>query len=241
MTALHDRRFPNESAEYREARDALLRAEMGLRRQIEEVAALRRSLPPGGAPPEDYRFAEGASDLADESGAREVRLSELFEAGKDTLLLYSFMYPPDGKPCPACTAFLDGFDANARHLGEVVNVAVVARSPLPRLRRWARSRGWRNLRLLSSHGNAYNADYHAETADGAQWPLMNVFVKDDAGVRHRYCSELFFAPEDEGQHPRHLDLLWPLWNALDLTPGGRPADWFPMRSYEQSLAECGEE
>ncbi|MBO0736785.1 MAG: DUF899 family protein, partial [Alphaproteobacteria bacterium] len=43
--------FPNESAEYRAARNALLDAEIALRRQLEAVAALRRSLPPGGAVP----------------------------------------------------------------------------------------------------------------------------------------------------------------------------------------------
>jgi predicted dithiol-disulfide oxidoreductase (DUF899 family) len=34
--------FPNESAEYRMARNALLEAEMDLRRQLEAVAARRR-------------------------------------------------------------------------------------------------------------------------------------------------------------------------------------------------------
>ena len=41
-------RFPNESGEYREARDALLAEEIELRRHIERVAEQRRALPPGG-------------------------------------------------------------------------------------------------------------------------------------------------------------------------------------------------
>jgi predicted dithiol-disulfide oxidoreductase (DUF899 family) len=27
--------------------------------------------------------------------------------------------------------------------------------------------------------------------------------------------------------PRHVDLIWPVWNLLDLTPGGRGTDWYP--------------
>ncbi len=47
--ARHDVRFPDESAEYRGARTALLAEEIELRRHIERVAEQRRALPPGGA------------------------------------------------------------------------------------------------------------------------------------------------------------------------------------------------
>ena len=53
MQHLH---YPNESAEYRAARNALLNDEIALRAQIEAVAAKRRALPPGGNVPEDYVF-----------------------------------------------------------------------------------------------------------------------------------------------------------------------------------------
>jgi len=59
MRPLHDDRFPNETDEYRAARDALLSAEMELRAKAEEVAALRRALPAGGALKEDYLLTEG--------------------------------------------------------------------------------------------------------------------------------------------------------------------------------------
>ena len=49
-------RIPNESAEYRAARTALLAEEIELRRHIERVAAQRRALPPGGEVRGDYRF-----------------------------------------------------------------------------------------------------------------------------------------------------------------------------------------
>jgi predicted dithiol-disulfide oxidoreductase (DUF899 family) len=50
---LHSIRFPSESAQYRAARDELLLAERELRRNLEAVAALRRTLPLGGPLKED--------------------------------------------------------------------------------------------------------------------------------------------------------------------------------------------
>ena len=49
-------RFPNESDEYRRARDALLAEEIELRRHIERVAEQRRALPSGGEVTKQYRF-----------------------------------------------------------------------------------------------------------------------------------------------------------------------------------------
>ena len=95
---LHSVRFPGESAEYREARNQLLEAEMTLRRHIEDVAALRRKLPPGGPLKEDYVFEEGATDINDSTTTRSTRFSELFDAGKDSLIVYSYMF---GSKMPA--------------------------------------------------------------------------------------------------------------------------------------------
>jgi predicted dithiol-disulfide oxidoreductase (DUF899 family) len=230
----HDKRFPNESAAYRHARDELLRAEAALRRQMEEVAALRRRLPPGGEVTQDYQFAEGPTDLSQDSPVRTVRLSELFTRG-DTLVIYSFMYGPSAaQPCPMCTSMLDGLNGNAPHILQRADLVVVAKSPIERVRAFARERGWRNLRLLSSYENSYNRDYFGEGADGAQWPALNVFVRRDGKVSHFYCTELLFAPSEPGQNGRHVDLLWPLWNVLDLTPEGRGSDWYPKLRYGSS-------
>src|SRR5579862_27919 len=168
--SLHSVRFPGESKAYRAARDRLLVAEMDLRREIERVAALRRKLPVGGAVPEDYVFEEVSSGGA-------VKLSELF--GKDaSLILYSFMYGPAmEKACPSCTSILDSMNGAAPHVTQHINLAVVAKSPVERIREFARSRGWNNLRLLSSAKNGYNRDYHGESASGSQMPNLNVFVK----------------------------------------------------------------
>ena len=225
-------RFPGESASYRAARDKLLAAERDLRKQVEQVAQLRRKLPLGGELPEDYAFEEGAANLADTTAVVSVKLSDLFRKGIDTLALYNFMYGPEMKQaCPMCTSFLDSLNGTAPHAGQRLNLAVVAKSPIGRIREFARGRGWHNLRLLSSARNTYNRDYHGETADGGQLPVFNVFVRRDGKIYHSYSTELVFAPPEPGQNERHIDMMWPLWNLLDLTPEGRGADWYPRLSY----------
>jgi len=214
--------FPNETRQYRTARKKLLGAELTLRRQVEKVAALRRKLPVGGDVPQDYVFTSQQGPL---------KLSELFERG-NTLVAYSFMYGPQMKnACPMCTSMLDALEGNAQHLAQRTSLVVIAKSPIERIVEYARGRGWRNLRLLSSAGTSYNRDYHGENEKGAQLPMMNVFVKRDGKVRHFYGTELLYAPEDKGQNARHIDLMWPLWNVLDLTPEGRGSDWYPKLSY----------
>ena len=221
--ALHDIRFPGESAAYRAARDRLLEAEMALRRQAEAVAAQRRALPPGGLVPNDYVFEEGED-------ARPVRLSQLF-GDKRALLLYSFMYGPAmERACPSCTSMMDALDGDIPHIVQRVAIAAVARSPVARFRAHAADRGWRNVRLLSSARNSYHSDYHGEDAEGRQRPILNVFTRGDDGIRHAWASELAWAPHDPGQDARHIDLIWPLWAALDFTPEGR-GDFRPSLDY----------
>ena len=230
--SLHAKRFPGESTAYRAARDRLLAAEIELRRNIEKVAAVRRALPAGGEIPQDYVFDEGAVDLGDMREVRQVRFSELFARPDASLVVYSFMYGPNmAKACPSCTSILDSLDRTAPHARERVNLVVVAKSPLARIRAHTRDRGWRNLRLLSSANNTYNRDYHGEDEKGAQLPTLNVFTMGDGRVRHAYCTELLFTPSDPGQDARHVDLVWPLWNLFDFTREGRGTDWHPRLDY----------
>jgi predicted dithiol-disulfide oxidoreductase (DUF899 family) len=239
--------FPGESAEYRAARDRLLEREIELRRAMEAVASARRELPPGGPVPEDYVFNGQGADGA----PTDVRLSDLFAAGKYSLVIYSFMFPRDpgderpgptkGQtallplaegPCPSCVALLDQLDGAAEHASQHLNLAVVAKSPLPRILSFAEERGWRRLRLLSSAGNSYYRDYLAESKEGHQRPMLNVFHRDGETIRHYWGSELFYAPMDPGQDPRHVGTLEPVWNLFDLTPEGRPSDWDEQLSYQ---------
>ncbi|HUJ74251.1 MAG TPA: DUF899 family protein [bacterium] len=228
MPVTHSFRFPGESAPYRQARNALLQAEVDLQKRVVAVAEMRSRLPLGGVA-QDYVFEEGAADLAERGTVRQVKLSQLFAPGKDTLALYSFMYGPEmAEACPMCTSFLDGMSGNAVHIQQRCNLAVVAKSPVQRIREHARSRGW-NLRMLSSAHNTYNRDYFGEEADGSQITMMNVFVRRGGAIHHFYGSEARFVPEP-GHDPCHIDLMWPLWNVLDLTPEGR-GDWYPSLTY----------
>ena len=184
--------FPSESAEYRRARNQLLEAEDALR---QPDPAGRGGAPgaPGGRPdPQDYVF-ESAGD------GGEVRFSELFAPGKDSLVIYSMMFPrwsedpragaPDGKtallplveqPCPSCTSVVDGLEGAAFHLAERINLVVIAKTGPGRLGDFARERDWRNLRVLSSRGNTFNRG------------------------------------DTSSLHP-----IWPIYGALDLTVDGR--------------------
>jgi predicted dithiol-disulfide oxidoreductase (DUF899 family) len=225
---LHDKHFPNESSEYRDARDQLLHEEIELRRQYERVAQHRRELPLGGKLKEDYFFEE----LAHGETAK-VKFSQLFEEDKPSLVVYSMMYHPnDEKACPSCTSILDGVDGSTPHIRDRVNFVVVTKAPIEKAMKWAAYRGWKSLRILSSFNNTYNHDYFAETENGAQIPAANVFSKKPDGIYHTYSTELLYAPADPGQNHRHVDHLWPVWNMLDMTPEGRGADWYPKHEYK---------
>jgi len=233
--ATHSFRFPGETESYRRSRNQLLQAEVDLRGRVEEVAALRRQLPLGGQIAEDYIFEEGSRDLNDTRTIRQVPLSELFQPGRDTLAIYSFMFGPKMKAaCPMCSSIIDALNATAVHAAQRMNLVVVARSPLERLRSFAQERGWNRLRLLSSAGNNYNRDYYGENAEGGQQPSLNVFVRRSGKIYHSYHSELLLVPAEPGQNQRHVDMIWPLWNLLDFTPEGRGADWYPSLSYRDA-------
>jgi predicted dithiol-disulfide oxidoreductase (DUF899 family) len=215
--------IPNESAEYRAARTALLAEEIELRRHIERVAAQRRALPPGGPVTGDYRFEgpDGPTDLAGLFG------------DKQTLVVYSYMFGPQReRPCPMCTNLLDAWDSNAADIGQRAALAVVARSPFARLADWKRERGWRDLRLVSDADGAYSRDYFAIGPDGSDLPALHVFTRRDGTIRHFWAEELTGDTADPGQDPRGAPDPSPLWMVLDCTPEGRGTDWYPKLSYD---------
>ena len=215
---MHKFRLPGESDAYRERRNALLEEERALRAQIERVAAQRRELPLGG-PVGDYRFHR-------QDGSRT--LAELF-GHHDTLLLYSFMFTGRGAaPCPLCSAFLDALHGQRHHVQQRMSLAIVARAPQDDIETLVQERGWQGLSWLSAADSDYPQDYLSEMPDGAQVPMANVFVRRQQEIFHFWASELFFVPD--GGHPRHLDLLWPLWHFFDLAPAGREA-FMPALNY----------
>jgi predicted dithiol-disulfide oxidoreductase (DUF899 family) len=214
--------YPNESADYRAARTALLAEEIELRRHIERVAEMRRALPPGGAVTGDYRFG---------SAQGQVGLADMFGA-KPTLITYSWMFGPEReRPCPMCTNFLSALNGIAPDLEQNVAVAVIARSPVERMAAFARERGWRHLNFYSDPTGAYSRDYHALLGEKDDIPALNVFSRKDGTIRLFYGGEMGPEAADAGQDPRGAPDLSPLWNLLDMTPEGRRPDWYPKLDY----------
>ncbi len=223
LAAKASKPYPNDSAEYRQARTALLAEEIELRRQIERVAAQRRELPLGGRAPH-YEFL-------DEDG-KTLTLADMF--GKhDTLITYFWMYGPEReRPCPMCTSLLGSFDVPVRDLTQRVALAVIGRSPVSRQLAFARERGWRNLRFYQCVGDDFAKDYRGLAPDGSEWPSLDVWKKDGKSVHHFWAGESG-GTQDPGEDPHGAPDPAPLWTLLDLTPAGRGEDWYPKLEYDE--------
>ena len=220
LVAKNTAHFPNESADYRTARNALLVEEIELRRAVERLAAQRRALPLGGEIPLDFEFVS-------ESGP--TRLSSLF-GDKDTLMVYSMMFGPERKgPCPSCTSFLSSWNGTAFNLRERAAIVVTARSPIERLVDYKKGRGFAYLPFVSDASGEYTRTY--VNRDDADVPGFSVFIRRDGAIYHFYSGELSGAMADPGQDPRGAPDLDPLWLMLDLIPEGRGTDWYPKLDY----------
>lgn len=220
LVARNTARFPNESTEYRAARDALLAEEIALRRQLEQVAVQRRALPPGGEVTAAYQF-EGAQGVVD--------LATLF-SDKPSLVVYSWMFGPRRQaPCPMCTSMLSAWNGEGNDIRQRVALAVVARSPLARLQAFADGRGWHQLPLYSDPDGRFTRDY--VSAEDADVPAITVFTRRDGRIRHFWSAEMGGWSTDPGQDPRGAPEPMPLWTVLDMTPEGRGQDWYPKLAY----------
>ena len=121
-------------------------------------------------------------------------------------------------------------DIPACDIEQRVSLAVLGRSPVSRQLAFARERGWRNLKFYQTVGDDYPRDYRGLTDDGNEMPILAVWRRYEGKV------QLFWAAEgggtqDPGQDPHLAPELAPLWNVLDLTPGGRGTDWYPKLEY----------
>jgi len=223
LAAKNPIRHPNESEDYRRARQRLLVEEIELRRHVERVASIRRELPPGAQVRDDYHFVA-------ENGS-EVSLTDMF-GDHDTLIIYSYMFGPQReRPCPMCTNLLGAIEGNGADIRQRMAFAVVARSPIERLKAWKQERGWTNLQLYTDLNGNYSRDYHGVLEDGSEIPSFNVFTRRDGTIRHFWSGEMTGDAADPGQDPRGAPDLAPLWNVLDMTPEGRGATWYPKLDY----------
>lgn len=220
LARTNKKHFPNESAEYRHARQNLLVEEIELRRHLERVAELRRALPPGGEVKKDYRF-EG------ENGA--VSFADLF-GDKQTLAIYSYMFGPQRQtPCPSCTSFMGTWEHKMPDIEQRIAFVFVARAPIARLIEAKKARGWTRHRIFSDASGDYTRDY--VSAADADVPGYSVFTRRDGTIRHFWSGEMSGAMADPGQDPRGAPDIDPLWTILDTTPEGRGTDWYPKLSY----------
>ena len=215
--------FPNESDEYRQARNQLLAEEIELRRHIERVARQRRQLPPGGEVAKVYRF-EG------EDGP--VTLADLF-GDKGTLIAYSFMFGPEREQmCPMCNSFMNAWERKVPDINQRAAFAMIARSPIERIKKLKQERGWKNLALCSDPSGDYTRDY--VSAEDADIPAYNVFMREGGTIRHFWSGEMGAETADPGQDSRGAPDIDPLWTLLDTTPEGRGIDWYPKLNYDDS-------
>ena len=223
-------RLAQESSDYAKIRDQLQRAEVALRDQREQVAELRRSLPRD-TPIDDAVLLE-----VDDGVTRPIRLSELFGAPDRPLILMHFMFGgAQEHPCPMCTGWADGYDGIVPHLVERADFAIFVAGDPGAFGEYARSRGWRNARIVSAGDSSLKRDLGFETEDGAQLPGLSVFERDAAGaVRHFYSQSASLGPDGF----RGMDLLNPLWHFFDTTPEGR-GDFMPSKRYETSERSAG--
>ena len=214
-------RIPGESAQYREARRALLAEEYELRRHLERVAAQRRALPTGAAVTGEYLFEGEDGSTTDFAG--------LF-GDRQTLAAYSAMYGPErAAACPMCTNLVGGLDGNAADIDQRISLVVVAGAPIERLISWKRGRGWNHIRIFSDLTGAYLKDWFGFTPDGQDVPAFNVFTRRDGTIRHFWTAEI--TTSDPGQDPRGAPDPGPMWGILDDTPEGRGHDWYPKLDY----------
>lgn len=215
--------FPGASAEYETARKALLAEEIEFRRHMTRLVAQRQSLPPGPVITKDYRFK-------DEQGF-DASLIDLF-GDKDTLVTYFWMYGPQRqRPCPMCTNWLGSVEGNAADIKQRVALKILGRSPVERQYAFAQERGWRDLNFVQTVGDDYAKDLRILMDDGSEYPALVVFQRDGDQVRLFWASEITQEMADPGQDPRDAPDIAALWSILDLTPEGRPADWYPKLKY----------
>jgi predicted dithiol-disulfide oxidoreductase (DUF899 family) len=129
-----------------------------------------------------------------------------------------------------CTSLVGSLDIPAHDIEQRVAIAIVGRSPVARQLAFARERGWRHLRFYQCVGDDFARDYRGLAGDGSEWPALDVWVRRGAAVHHFWGGE-GAGTEDPGQDPHGAPEIAPLWNVLDLTPGGRGTDWYPKLEY----------
>jgi predicted dithiol-disulfide oxidoreductase (DUF899 family) len=215
--------FPGASPAYEDARRVLLAEEIEFRRHMTRLVEQRRALPPGPVVRKDYRFKDARGF--------DVGLRDLF-GDKTTLVTYFWMYGPQReRPCPMCTNWLGAVNGNGADIAQRVALKILGRSPVERQLTFAQERGWRDLDFVQTVGDDYARDLGVLLPDGSEYPALVVYQRDGDTVRLFWASAMAKDMADPGQDPRDAPDIAALWSILDLTPEGRPADWYPKLHY----------
>jgi predicted dithiol-disulfide oxidoreductase (DUF899 family) len=121
----------------------------------------------------------------------------LFTAAGRPLVIYHLMYGKRQiKPCPMCTAWIDGINGVAHHIAQNVDFAIAAATDPAALRAHARARGWNRLRRLSAGDSTFKYDLGSEDREGRQDSTISVFTRDsDGAVHHFYTAHPWMSPD----------------------------------------------
>ena len=199
-----------------EARLALLAKEKELTRLRDQLSQQRRELP----------WERVAKTYAFDGPDGAETLAQVF-AGKSQLIVYHFMFPPDGEPCPHCSFWADNFNPAIVHINHRdAAMVAISRASYEQIAAYKQRMGW-SFKWLSSGRNSFNYDFGAsfrpeEVGErvfnfGTQIPGRqdregaSVFAKDESGAIFRTYST----------HGRGIDLLNTAYNYIDLLPKGR--------------------
>ena len=166
--------YANESKEYRDARDALLKDEQELVAKVKSVAEKRRKLPVGGQLKEDYVF-QWAND------GKVGRMSDS-PSYLRTRTLCCFT-----RSCSVRTGTIPVLPVPRWSMGSIalgipvtraLVFVAIAKAPADRIDAWAKRRGWSQIALVSGSNSTYQADYKCQgDSDDMQWPVMHVFKR----------------------------------------------------------------
>jgi len=208
--------------EWLAARTAFLAREKEFTRLRDELSRARRALPWERIDkPYAFKGPDGTRSLAD-----------LF-AGKSQLVVYQFMFNPEGEAgCPHCSFWADSFDANVVHMAHRdTSFVAVSRAPLDKIERFKSRMGW-TFPWFSSQGTDYNYDFQASfraeyIARGAvyyNYVTSNMTMSDREGVSVFYKDPAGAIFHTYSTYARGIDILNTAYNYLDLLPKGRDED-----------------
>lgn len=214
--ALASRRRPlaGEDELYAKSRRALLVEEIHLRRRMEQIAEIRRALPPGPLVA-DHIFRKADHGY--------TSLNRLF-GDRDILILYVCDFGSLG-PSPICYHFLAALQGNLDALRARAEFALASRSPAADVGSFIDHHQWQPMLPLQIHDEDFINAMNLLAEDGEFCPSLMIFRKTADGIRLFWKSEMSADMADDAETPSDMFDFASLWSILDLTPQGR----FPER------------